>query len=306
MKKILLFFFCVGLAPLVMKSQTPFSAADSVVEYQLLSTDTIVKMPQRKVVNYYNAEKKLLERRIFIWDKFSRVWVQRKRYVIQHYAEEIMVEIYRNESPKQEIQSGRMIFLLDKQQHLIEYNTLEKDRYSNKYTRRNRSEFTFRNDTLIRQLFFEQGTTFYKKTETRFDFSGKRIEKSVLQFAESGDRLNEYKTQWFFADRHLVKIKASNAQGELVSSDSLHYRQDTLIYRDHFVNPHSKTDVVALESRTFYMYLQGRLSVEYSLTYNSDQRPVADTRNLLTHYLPAGRQATTVHSLSLKPEDFLD
>jgi hypothetical protein len=285
MRKIWIILFCAGLFPFVTKGQAMFVSADSLIFYTLFGTDTTAKMPLRKVVNRYNADKQLVERRISIWEKFSGVWLQRKRFTLQYYADEIMVEYFNNESGRQEIQGGRMILLLDKQDHIIECSKLEKDRYANKFTRRSRSEFSYKSDTMVKHSFFEQGTTWYKKSEVTNQFFKDRIETTVKQFAESGDPQDEKKTQMFFQNNRLLYCKQSNEQGSELRIDSLRYHQDTLVCRDTYILA-AKAPAM-LEHRMQAVYLNGALCGEVDVFYNSNQKPVADSRNEYIQYLPA-------------------
>ena len=257
---------------------------DTLIVYQLLSLDTASKVAVKKELNTYNENQQLIEKKVMIYDQKKDLWLPQKRFVLQYFKSEIMVNCFNNESSNQEIQFGRYILLLDEHQHIIECTKLDKDRYADKYYRRSKYELTYKNDTLRSKIFFNEGTIFYKNEETIFDYSKNLVFIHEKIFEESGVEKSASDKEVSFSNQQIKSIQYYNEKKVCLYKDTFYYKKDTLIHMDAFKYSGGNEKIKTLSHRIFYKELKGQIESATLLYYNKAQQPVADARNYYIKY----------------------
>ncbi len=281
----LLFFVLCCYASLF--AQTRSGKTDSLLIFQVLSTDTSALLPSSKTVNVYSPDDKLTERRIFFWEKKSNKWIQRKRFTLHHFANEILVDCFHNEGNKQEILTGRMSVLLNAEKNITECSIYEKERYTDRYHLLRKLLFVYRKDTLLHQEEFVQGTTFYRKSEMNRLFGENSIQLTTKQFDETGRTIGSAQREMILHNNKVIRHTSKTDTNKAVQIDSMYYQHDTLVATCHCTQNTEKEHIaVALYTEKFLYRPNGTVDI-LMLYHDANRKPLTDNRNTLKRYSTA-------------------
>ena len=228
---------------------------DSVIMYNLMSKDTNTQFPYLKIVNKFNNNNKISQSEKFYFDKKAKEWVLQLMCKIDYNEKEMIIDIFNIENKKQEILSNRIILKIDKNNKIIGSELFEKDRYTNHFDRLNRYEYMYKNDTLIKKIFYKKSTTFYKEQEDEYTFSKYKMIVIHKEFDEIKGSMKENKNTYLFNEKDLVAYVSNKSNKSII--DSFRYQNDTLIKINHYANFDLKDTTLKLDNffnTSFYYY----------------------------------------------------
>lgn len=228
---------------------------DSVIMYNLMSKDTNTQFPYLKIVNKFNNNNKISQSEKSYFDKKAKEWVLQLMCKIDYNEKEMIIDIYNIENKKQEILSNRIILKIDKNNKIIGSELFEKDRYTNHFDRLNRYEYMYKNDTLIKKIFYKKSTTFYKEQEDEYTFSKNKMIMIHKEFDEIKGSMKENKNTYLFNEKNLVAYVSNKSNKSII--DSFRYQNDTLIKINHYANFDLKDTTLKLDNffnTSFYYY----------------------------------------------------
>lgn len=258
---------------------------DSVITYQMISTDTAGALPVKKETYLYEKDLRIKEKNVFRWDRKRNEWIKEKKYKVSYYTKEVSIECYDIENGKQEILASRNVILINDDGKMVESTLYSKGRYNDKYERRNQYTFEYKNDTLVKKVYFEQSTTFFKKTEWLYTYTKDKISSSEKAYAEKDGSSTEYKTAYFLINGRPKQMNGWTSSGHLKTKDSFIYKNERLVARMTNTYQLPGTPEFTNNQITDYNYDDtGRLVSQILLRADEKWRVINDYNNIYVRY----------------------